>query len=70
MGHSPRRTERLRRTARTRKIGETTAHTWDTTKVVSSTTRDASPLIWPTLRRPAVSAKLIYLDQKHWVHLA
>jgi len=38
--------------------------------VVSSTTHDDPPLTWPALRRPAGNAKLIYLDQKHWVHLA
>jgi hypothetical protein len=38
--------------------------------VVSNTTRDAPPLIWPTLRRPDGTAKLIYLDQEDWVHLA
>ena len=38
--------------------------------MVSSTTRDAPPLIWPALRRPAGGEKLIYLDQKDWVYLA
>jgi hypothetical protein len=38
--------------------------------VVSNTTRDAPPLIWPTLRRPDGTAKLIYLDQEDLVHLA
>lgn len=38
--------------------------------VVSSTLRDAPPLIWPALRRPDGGGKLVYLDQKDWVHLA
>jgi hypothetical protein len=38
--------------------------------MVSSTTHDAPPLTWPALHHPAGNAKLIYLDQKHWVHLA
>jgi hypothetical protein len=38
--------------------------------VVSSATPDAPPLTWPALSRPPGSAKLVYLDQKHWVHLA
>jgi hypothetical protein len=37
--------------------------------VVSSTPRDAPPPVWPALRRPG-GGKLVYLDQKHWVHLA
>jgi hypothetical protein len=38
--------------------------------MVSSAIPDAPPLAWPALRRPFGSAKLIYLDQKHWIHLA
>ena len=38
--------------------------------MVSSAIPDAPPLAWPALRRPAGSAKLVYLDQNHWVHLA
>jgi hypothetical protein len=38
--------------------------------VVSSTLRDAPPLIWPALRRQDGGGKLVYLDQKDWVHLA
>lgn len=38
--------------------------------MVSSAIPDAPPLAWPALRRPAENTKLIYLDQKHWIHLA
>jgi len=38
--------------------------------VVSNSLRDAPPSIWPALRRPDGARKLVYLDQKHWVHLA
>jgi hypothetical protein len=37
--------------------------------MVSTTLRDAPPLAWPALRR-AGGVKLVYLDQKDWVHLA
>lgn len=38
--------------------------------MASSAIRDAPPLAWPALRRPAGGMKLIYLDQKDWVYLA
>jgi hypothetical protein len=38
--------------------------------MVSNSLRDAPPSIWPALRRPDGDGKLVYLDQKHWVHLA
>lgn len=31
---------------------------------------DAPRLTWPALRRPTGGEKLVYLDQKHWIHLA
>jgi len=37
--------------------------------MVSTTLRDAPPLAWPALRH-AGGVKLVYLDQKDWVHLA
>jgi hypothetical protein len=37
---------------------------------MSNSLRDAPPLSWPALRRPDGGGKLVYLDQKHWVHLA
>ena len=37
--------------------------------MVSTTLRDAPPLAWPALRL-AGGVKLVYLDQKDWVHLA
>lgn len=46
------------------------ARLWDNIGVVSNSLRDAPPSIWPALRRPDGDGKLVYLDQKHWVHLA
>ena len=37
--------------------------------MASNAIRDAPPVAWPALRRPAGNAKLIYLDQKDWIHL-
>lgn len=38
--------------------------------MASNMSVSAPPLKWPTLRRPAGGEKLVYLDQKHWIHLA
>lgn len=38
--------------------------------MISNSLRDAPPPVWPALRRPDGGGKLVYLDQKHWVHLA
>jgi hypothetical protein len=31
---------------------------------------DSPRLVWPAFHRPTTGEKLVYLDQKHWIHLA